>query len=123
MKQASLDEVKVEIDAHNEADHKTFREGFRVIELLVKVSNFMKLEGNQLEKIRLAKLVLSNPTLQGGTLRYSYEKPFDVLLDLTSNEIWWRRRPQNHSAYLRPIFSYCRKSGCVMQARKKMRHV
>ena len=95
VKQAALDQVKVEIDAHNEADHKTFREGFRVIELLVKLSHFMKLDGNELEKARLAKLVLSNPILRDRTLRYSYEKPFDVLLDLTSNPIWWRRWESN----------------------------
>lgn len=92
VKSAALDEVKIEIDAHNEADHKTFKEGLRIIELFVKVYNFMNLEGNELEKVRLAKLVLSNQTLANRTIEYSYQKPFDVLLQLTSEKIWWPRR-------------------------------
>ena len=95
LKSAALDEVKIEIDAHNEADHKTFKEGLRIIELFVRVYNFMTFEGNELEKIRLAKLVLSNPTLANRTIQFSYQKPFDVLLELTSNKIWWRRRELN----------------------------
>lgn len=95
VKSAALDEVKIEIDAHNEADHRTFKEGLRIIELFVKVHNFMRLEGNELEKVRLAKMVLSNPTLTNRTIQFSYQKPFDVLLQLTSEKNWWRRRELN----------------------------
>jgi site-specific DNA recombinase len=97
IKSASLDDVKIEIDAHNEADHKTFKEGLRIIELFVKVYYFMSLEGNELEKVRLARLVLSNPTLANRTIEYSYQIPFNVLLELTSEKIWWRRRGLNPS--------------------------
>ena len=95
LKSGALDEVKIEIDAHNEADHKTFKEGLRIIELFVKVYNFMSFEGNELEKVRLAKMVLSNPTLANRTIEFSYQKPFDVLLQLTSEKIWWTRRELN----------------------------
>ena len=81
VKEETLVENKIEIDAHNEADHKTFKEGLRVIELFVSVWNFMQKGGNELEKVRLAKLVLSNPVLECRTLRFQYQKPFDILLE------------------------------------------
>lgn len=106
VKSAALDEVKIEIDAHNEADHRTFKEGLRIIELFVKVHNFMRLEGNELEKVRLAKMVLSNPTLANRTIEFSYQKPFDVLLQLTSEKIWWTRGELNPRPKVFPLAIY-----------------
>lgn len=90
IKESALSEVKREIDAYNEADYKTFNEGLRLIELFTSIRSYMRTPGNELEKVRLAKLVLSNPTLKDRTIEYHYKKPFDVLLDLTSNKNWWR---------------------------------
>ncbi len=104
--------MKLEIYAHNEADHKTFQKGIRVIELLLSVRNYMKKPGNELEKVRLANLVLSNPKLKNGTLEYSYEKPFDVLIDLTSNKNWWRRRELNP----RPQTFHIKATTCLVSA-------
>lgn len=89
VKEAALVETKIEIDSHNEADHQTFKEGLRVIELFLSIWNFMQNKGNELEKARLAKWVLSNPTLTDRTLRFHYEKPFDVLLQLAGQNVWW----------------------------------
>jgi hypothetical protein len=55
----------------------------------------MQLNGFELEKVRLAKLVLSNPTLSNKTMRYDYKKPLDDLFALTERPIWWRRRESN----------------------------
>jgi hypothetical protein len=41
--------------------------------------------------VRLAKLILSNPKLRGGTIEYTYEKPFDVLLEIMGTPAEWRR--------------------------------
>lgn len=92
IKESTLNEVKLEIAAYNEADNRTFKKGLRLIELLASVRNYMQRPGNELEKVRLAKLVLSNPILKDGTIQFSYQKPFDVLLDLSSKENWWRTR-------------------------------
>jgi DNA invertase Pin-like site-specific DNA recombinase len=91
IKTEALAEVKLEIDAYNEADHKTFQVGLRLIELFTTMRNYMKNPGNELDKARLAKLVLSNPTLKDGTIDYDYGKPFDVLINLTSEKNWWRQ--------------------------------
>ncbi len=95
IREATLAEVKVQIDARNEADYQTFKKGLRVIELLTSIRDYMKKPGNELEKMRMAKLLLSNPKLTSGTLEYSYEKPFDVLIDLTAKKNWWRRWESN----------------------------
>ena len=89
-KDALLGEKDIEITAHQAADIKTFEEGRRVIELFHSLYNFMHLSGNRLEKVRLAKSVLSNPILKDGSIQYTYQKPFDVLLDLTNLPAWWR---------------------------------
>jgi len=102
IKKSALEEVKIELDAYNEADHKTFKEGLRVIELFVKVYNFMKLSNNELDKARLVKIVLSNPTLKNRTIEYTYEKPFDVLLEMTSEKNWWCRIKLTQSLFPHP---------------------
>ncbi|MBK8202628.1 MAG: recombinase family protein [Bdellovibrionales bacterium] len=91
IKESALAEVKLEIDAYNEADYQTFNQGLRLIELFTSIRNYMRTPGNELEKVRLTKLVLSNPKLKDGTIEFCYQKPFDVLLDLTSNKNWWTR--------------------------------
>jgi site-specific DNA recombinase len=95
VKRATLERIKDEIDAHNEADMRTFKEGAGIIELFFKLHNFMKLNENELEKMRIAKLVLSNPTLTNRTLRFDYQKPFDVFTDLTGGGIWCGREDSN----------------------------
>jgi site-specific DNA recombinase len=95
IKETALVDNQIEITAHGDADIKTFKEGLRIIELMSKVHRFMHLDGNKLEKARLAKLVLLNPVLKDRTLQYHYEKPFNVLLKMTSNEKWWRRGELN----------------------------
>lgn len=84
-----LHEVEVEIDAHTRASQKTYLSGLGVIELLQKASVFMELDANELDKARLAKLVLSNPTLEDGKVRFDYKKPFDDLIELTTLRNWW----------------------------------
>lgn len=92
IRELALSQVEAEIDGYMSADRKTFEMGRRVIETLHKSFNFMGLNGNDLEKIELAKLVLSNFLLKGPTLRYDYQKPFDVLVNLVGVPVWWRRR-------------------------------
>ena len=95
LKERAIKEIKIEIAAYNEADYKTFNMGLRLIELFSSICNYMQSEGNELEKARIAKLVLSNAILKDGTIEYDYQKPFDVLLKLASNDNWWRWRELN----------------------------
>lgn len=94
-KRQQLHEKEVEIEAHTTASRKTFVAGLKVIELLGKSSQFMALDGNELNKARLARMVLSNPILKDGNLEYHYEKPFDDLVFLTRHRNWWTRTGSN----------------------------
>lgn len=84
-----LEEQTMEIQAYQSADLKTFQEGCRIIQLFQKAHDFMQMGGNELEKIQLARAVLSNPTLVNRTMQFSYKKPLDDLLALTERPIWW----------------------------------
>jgi hypothetical protein len=92
LRSEGLQQVNINMACENEADLKLFEEGCRIIELLTKVRDFMTLSPNLLEKVRLAKLVLSNPKLLDGTLQFDYKKPFDDLIELVRVPGWWSRR-------------------------------
>lgn len=94
-KRKMLRENEVEIEAHIKASRQTFVVGLRVIELIGKSSEFMAIGGNELNKARLVRMVLSNPILKDGKLEYHYQKPFDDLVVLTRHRNWWRRRESN----------------------------
>jgi hypothetical protein len=86
-----LEEKSVELSVDEATNLKDFQESIGIIQLFQKVYDFMKVDGFELEKIKMAKGVLSNPTLANRTLRYHYKKPLDVLLSLTERPIWWIR--------------------------------
>ena len=94
-KQARLMESEAEIQATIKADKATFVEGLALIELLENSYDFMKMSTDLLKKAHLAKSVLSNPILENGTLRFTYRKPFDVLIELTSRKNWWFHQESN----------------------------
>jgi len=92
-----LEERTTEIQAYESADLKTFQEGCRIIQLFQKAFDFMQMDGNELEKIQLARAVLSNCTLTNRNMRYNYKKPLDDLFALTDRPVWWMRREFNPS--------------------------
>ena len=98
IRKKALEEVDQEASAAHDADGELVRQGIGVIELLQKAHSFMNTGNNAdfgMEQAQIAKLVLSNRVLGGGTLRYDYEKPFDSLLEMSGNEEWWRRGESN----------------------------
>ena len=104
IKQATLKESEVEIGASLRADETTFNSALTLIELISKSYDYMSLSGKGLQKARIAKHVLSNLFLKYGTLSYSYKKPFDVLIELTSNKIWCPKEDLNFHPLARTGF-------------------
>ncbi len=86
-----LEDNSSEIQSYQEADLMTFQRGCQIIQLFQKAYEYMHLDGNELEKIKLIKAVLSNIRMKDRTIYFDYEKPLDVLLDLTAVPVWWRR--------------------------------
>ena len=62
-----------------------------VIQMFYKIFQFMEIPGFELEKIRLAKLVLYNCTLEEKIMRFDYRQPLDELFNLTESKNWWKR--------------------------------
>jgi len=85
-----LDKCKVEIRDFMDSNDSVFSNGLKVIELLKKSYDFMLLSDDSLAKARMAKIVLSNPTMKNGTIGFSYENPFDNLIKNLTTEKWWR---------------------------------
>jgi DNA invertase Pin-like site-specific DNA recombinase len=67
-----------QIQSHKVADHRYYDDGFKILELASKAH---ELYSKQLpeQKNKFLRILLSNCTLQGGNLRPTYRKPFDVL--------------------------------------------
>jgi len=45
--------------------------------------------GSADKKRKLVEIVCSNRFLVNGTLRFDYQKPFDILSKVTDQEHWW----------------------------------
>lgn len=90
-----LEDNLIEIQAYQGADLATFQRGCNIIQLFTKAYDYINLNGNELEKAKLIKAVLSNPKLKDRSIGYEYEKPLDVLLTLTTVPVWWRRGELN----------------------------
>lgn len=89
IKKAALLEKNQEIEEFVASESEFLGKGLKVIELMQFAFNFMSLPGNELQKARLAKIVLSNPVLNSGTLEYHYQNPFDNLLKSLTSKSWW----------------------------------
>ena len=64
----------------NQLSGKPAAVGLNLIELLQNARDYMNLDGFELEKARLLKAMLSNPTLKDKTIAFNYRKPFNDLL-------------------------------------------
>lgn len=104
IKRKTLDVLDGELHTYQSVENKILQNGLKIIELLPKISDFIDLDGNELDKARLVKIVLSNPILKDRSIEFSYEKPFDVLLENASRKNWWRRRELNR--FFRPPSFY-----------------
>jgi hypothetical protein len=67
-----------QIQAHQVADYRYYDNGLKLLELASKAH---ELYSKQLpeQKNKFLRILLSNCTLQDGTLRPIYKKPFDIL--------------------------------------------
>jgi len=90
-----LEQQNIELNNLKASDVNSLKVSASIIQMFRKAYDFMHLDGFALEKVRLAKLVLSNPTLRERTMRYDYKKPLDELFALTERPIWWRCRELN----------------------------
>jgi DNA invertase Pin-like site-specific DNA recombinase len=86
---SKLNSLENEGGAHWRAGAASFEEGLRIIQLLTKVSDYSAMDMDLMKKSQLAKILLSNISLDRGTLRFNYVKPLDDLLEITNGRFWW----------------------------------
>ncbi len=67
-----------QIQAHHVADHRYYDDGLKLLELASKAHELYSKQPVE-QKHRFLRILLSNCTLQDGTLRPTYKKPFDIL--------------------------------------------
>ena len=67
-----------QLRAHQRADWRYYDDGFKLLELASKAYELHVKQPPE-QKNKFLHLLLSNCTLERGTVRPSYQKPFDIL--------------------------------------------
>ncbi len=88
------DEIANKIDALRRSNTAYMFEGIKLMEIASSASKLFPMMEKD-EKRELISLVLSNPTIQDATLRYSYKQPFKMFIDIEEVEKWRERRDSN----------------------------
>lgn len=85
-------EIQQQLDTL-ELDNEAFMEkGIRMMELASKASTLFE-SANPDEKRELVNLVLSNSQIENGSLRYDYQKPFSMFVNVVDLEKWRTKLP------------------------------
>ena len=76
-----------QIQAHQVADHRYYDDGLKLLELASKAHELYSKQPVD-QKHKFLRILLSNCTLQDGTLRPTYKKPFDILARGIERGVW-----------------------------------
>jgi hypothetical protein len=76
-----------QIQAHQVADHRYYDDGLKLLELAPKAYELYSKQPIE-QKNRFLRILLSNCTLQDGTLHPTYKKPFDILARGIESRKW-----------------------------------
>ena len=90
-KHAALDRLAA---ASEELDDKYLVTADRIFEL-AKQARTLWIQRTPTERRQLLEMVLSNPRLDGVTVRYDMKKPFAILSEMTKGNDWRARRDSN----------------------------
>lgn len=93
-KQNQLDTIRRLIQANNAADRRYMD---YVVETLELFKNFQSVyfKSSAIEKVNLAKTLLSNCTLKDGKLSYDYKEPFSYIVEMGQNKKIYPRLDSN----------------------------
>jgi len=85
------DELRMKLQAHDCADMKYMQEGVRLLELASQAHSLFTNAMTPSERREIVSLVLSNPRIENGTIRYDYKMPFKMMVNSTEKENWLGR--------------------------------
>ena len=90
-----LEAIKTQIDAFDTTNNKFMDEVNSIIELANGLYD-KYLRGSDELKVKILKTVLSNSTLNGGKIDYSYKKPFCYIAEMANSEKILPEMDSNH---------------------------
>jgi hypothetical protein len=76
-----------QIKSHQVADHKYYEDGFKILELVSRAYELYRIQPPD-QKNKFLRILLSNCTLNDGTLYPVYKKPFDPLAQGVKSKKW-----------------------------------
>jgi site-specific DNA recombinase len=85
--EAEKEQFAMQIAAFHVPNNEIYQDGFKLLELASRAYPLYSKQSAE-QKNRLLRILLSNCTLQAGTLRPIYKKPFDILAKGVEKENW-----------------------------------
>lgn len=79
--------IRYEIIKHDNANNDYLITGIKIMELAEKAYDLFQ-HMTTAEKKEMVKLVLSNPVIRDGSVCFSYQKPFNMIVDSPSCSVW-----------------------------------
>lgn len=84
-------DLRLKLSAHDRADHKYMQGGVKLLELASRAHKLFTTTMTSAEKREIVDLVLSNPRIEDGSVRYDYKMPFAMMVNSTETEKWLAR--------------------------------
>ena len=92
--ESEQNQIAEELRSHQVADRRYYDDGIKLLELASRAYELYAKQPVE-QKNRLLRVLLSNCTLQNGTLRPTYKKPFDILARGVEGGVWGGGRVSN----------------------------
>lgn len=80
--------LKLQLDAHDRADLRYMEEGVRLLELASRAHELFNTSMTPAEKREIVGIVLSNPRIEDGTVRYEMKMPFTWVAKGIDSKEW-----------------------------------
>ena len=81
-------DLRLKIRAYDSADLRYMQEGVKLLELASRAHELFTTTMTPAEKREIVSLVLSNPRIEDGSVRYEMKMPFSLMLNGTDSKNW-----------------------------------
>ena len=88
------DKIRQEMGSIGDDKQEIVERGVKLIELAQRFETIYE-NATQSEKRELVEFVSSNHVLKNGSIGFTYEKPFDLLVEGSSKSKWWTLQGSN----------------------------
>ncbi len=92
---ADQSDLRYKLLAHDRADLRYMQEGVKLLELASRAHQIFVSTMTPAEKRETVSLVLSNPRIEDGSVRFDYNMPFAMMVNSTDSENWRGGRDSN----------------------------